>query len=33
MSSERIDWDNLRVFRIVAELGSMSAASARLGES
>ena len=33
MSSERIDWDNLRVFRIVAELGSMSAAATRLGES
>jgi DNA-binding transcriptional LysR family regulator len=33
MPSERFDWDNLRVFRIVAELGSMSAASARLGES
>jgi DNA-binding transcriptional LysR family regulator len=28
-----MDWDNLRVFRIVAELGSMSAASVRLGES
>lgn len=33
MSSERFDWDNLRVFRIVAELGSMSAAATRLGES
>ena len=30
---ERIDWDKLKVFRIVAELGSMNAAAARLGES
>lgn len=33
MSTDRMDWDNLRVFRVVAELGSMSAAAARLGES
>ena len=31
--SERLDWDNLRVFRIVAELGSMNAAAHRLQES
>lgn len=33
MSDDRLDWDKLRVFRVVAELSSMSAASARLGES
>ncbi|MEZ5945624.1 MAG: LysR family transcriptional regulator [Hyphomonas sp.] len=33
MEIERLDWDNLRVFRVVAELGSMSAAAHRLGES
>lgn len=33
MSIDRLDWDSLRVFRVVAELLSMSAAAARLGES
>ncbi|MCA8900352.1 MAG: LysR family transcriptional regulator [Hyphomonas sp.] len=33
MTTERMDWDNMRVFRVVAELGSMSAAASRLGES
>lgn len=33
MSSKQIDWDNLRVFRVVAEFGSLSAAAAQLGES
>ncbi len=33
MGDDRLDWDKLRVFRVVAELSSMSAASARLGES
>lgn len=33
MNDDRLDWDKLRVFRIVAELSSMAAASARLGES
>jgi len=33
MSIDRLDWDTLRVFRVVAELSSMSAAAARLGES
>lgn len=33
MSIDRLDWDSLRVFRVVAELSSMSAAAARLGES
>ncbi|MBY9066965.1 LysR family transcriptional regulator [Hyphomonas sp. WL0036] len=33
MYSERLDWDTLRVFRVVAELRSMSGAAARLGES
>jgi len=33
MDMERMDWDNMRVFRVVAELCSMSAASQRLGES
>ncbi len=33
MNDDQLDWDKLRVFRIVAELSSMSAASARLGES
>lgn len=33
MSLDRLDWDNLRVFKVVSELGSMSAAAARLGES
>lgn len=33
MNTERLDWDTLRVFRVVAELGSMSGAAARLGES
>ena len=31
--TERMDWDNMRVFRIVAELGSMNAAAHRLQES
>ncbi len=30
---ERLDWNKLKVFRTVAELGSMNAAAARLGES
>ena len=30
---ERLDWDKLKVFRAVAELGSMNAAAGRLGES
>lgn len=33
MPIDRLDWDNLRVFKVVSELGSMSAAAARLGES
>jgi len=33
MSIDRLDWDTLRVFRVVAELSSMSAAAVRLGES
>ncbi len=33
MSIDRLDWDTLRVFRVVSELLSMSAAAARLGES
>lgn len=33
MNTERLDWDTLRVFRVVAELCSMSGAAARLGES
>jgi len=33
MSIDRLDWDTLRVFRVVAELSSMSAAGVRLGES
>lgn len=33
MSIDRLDWDTLRVFRVVAELSSMSGAAARLGES
>lgn len=33
ISTERMDWDNMRVFRIVAELGSMNAAAHRLQES
>ncbi len=33
MSIDRLDWDTLRVFRVVAELSSMSAAAARLGDS
>lgn len=33
MTAERLDWDTLRVFRVVAELCSMSGAAARLGES
>lgn len=28
-----MDWDKLRVFRVVAEMGSMNAAASRLGES
>ncbi|HPF23386.1 MAG TPA: LysR family transcriptional regulator [Hyphomonas sp.] len=31
--TERMDWDNMRVFRVVAELGSMNAAAHRLQES
>jgi len=31
--TERLDWDNMRVFRVVAELGSMNAAAHRLQES
>lgn len=33
MLIDRLDWDTLRVFRVVAELSSMNAAGARLGES
>ncbi|MEO9970268.1 MAG: LysR family transcriptional regulator [Hyphomonadaceae bacterium] len=33
MSGERFDWDKMRVFSVVADLGSMSAAATRLGES
>ena len=33
MPTERLNWDNLRVFMVVAELNSMKAASVRLGES
>lgn len=33
MTSERLDWDTLRVFRVVAELSSMSGAASRLNES
>jgi len=33
MSIDRLDWDTLRVFRVVAEMSSMSASAARLGES
>ncbi|RAN35905.1 LysR family transcriptional regulator [Hyphomonas pacifica] len=33
MAKDRIDWDKLRVFVVVAELGSMTAAAARLKES
>lgn len=33
MPTERLDWDKLRVFKVVAELGSMTAAATRLGES
>lgn len=33
MLPERLDWDSLRVFRVVAELASMSAAAVRLRES
>ncbi|MFN4184276.1 MAG: LysR family transcriptional regulator [Hyphomonas sp.] len=33
MNTDRLDWDTLRVFRVVAELCSMSGAAARLGES
>jgi len=33
MSQSRIDWDKLRVFKVVAEMGSMTAAAARLNES
>lgn len=33
MAIEGIDWDNLRVFQVVADLGSMTAAAARLKES
>ncbi len=33
MSLQRLDWDTLRVFSAVAELASMNAAAARLGES
>lgn len=33
MNTDRLDWDTLRVFRVVAELRSMSGAAARLGES
>ncbi|MGB3626062.1 MAG: LysR family transcriptional regulator [Henriciella sp.] len=33
MTTIRFDWDKLRVFCAVAELGSMSAAAARVGES
>lgn len=33
MDFERFDWDKMRVFRVVAELGSMNATAVRLGES
>jgi DNA-binding transcriptional LysR family regulator len=33
MNIDTLDWDRLRVFRVVAELGSMNAAATRLGES
>lgn len=33
MPMDRLDWEALRVFRVVAETSSMSAAAARLGES
>ena len=33
MSNGHLDWDKLRVFAVVAELKSMTAAAARLGES
>ena len=33
MNNARIDWDKLRVFKVVAEIGSMTAAAARLKES
>ena len=33
MTNQRIDWDKLRVFKVVAELGSMTSAAARLRES
>lgn len=33
MDFERFDWDKMRVFRVVAELGSMNATATRLGES
>ncbi len=33
MTSDRLDWDTLRVFRVVAELSSMSAAASQLSES
>lgn len=33
MTPEKLDWDTLRIFRVVAELSSMSAAANRLQES
>ncbi len=33
MAFDHLDWDSLRVFRVVAELGSMTAAATSLGES
>ncbi len=33
MTNLRIDWDKLRVFKAVAEIGSMTSAAARLKES
>ena len=33
MAFNHLDWDSLRVFRVVAELGSMTAAASSLGES
>jgi DNA-binding transcriptional LysR family regulator len=33
MTNHGIDWDKLRVFKVVAELGSMTSAAARLKES
>lgn len=33
MRADNLDWDTLRIFRAVAELSSMNAASARLSES